>query len=237
MKKKLNQNELKKIILDLEGELEEMYKPEPSYAIIITEKNREEITNKFKIKKNKETGYDEVVVGSLDEVEYNEEYQDKDGLYKVGVGIMISVSDEGKPDFYPNPHILNKNKFKEIKKKLEPSKELTKIIMDLNIGKEFKSAKTFSKINSVKMLRVSDIKEYLENNGEKIDELIIEATWGIQNNVKDTDWIVATIGDSYKVESEKNGYPEKYREVKELKRKIIPLDIKKEKNKKNIKEN
>ena len=64
---------------------------------------------------------------------------------------------------------------------------------------------------------IQHIKKILLDEG-KIDEdedISIEATWGVQNDVKDNDWIVVTEGDMYKVEAESNGNPEKYILLKE----------------------
>lgn len=221
----LNQTDLSKLAKELSQETEMFYKPNPSLSVVVTPENQEELTRHFSIVPDPNTGYDTCNVGTVDKVKYNMKYYDDNALIKVGTGVMISLTDKGELDIYPNSGILNEEKFKKLPKKdINMSKNLMDKLKDNGIlSLVGKQVEAYSKLINIPMIRVSDIKKHLNLSDE---EIIIEATWGTQNNVKDTDWIVAVDGDMYKVEAEKNGMPEKYLPVDKLKKPISPLSNK-----------
>lgn len=223
MSKILNQEELTKISAALDNKKESFYKPNPSLSIVVTKTNQKEITKNFAIVPNPDTGYDMCAVGTVDNVVYNDKYYDENNQIKVGVGIMVSITDDGKLDIYPNGGILDTSKFAKIGKgdvsileneKVNRSIEDVKDILDENGILDIVESKTssFTKIQSVDMIKVSDIKKHLISTGElqQGEEINIEATWGLQQDVNNKAWVTTTEGDMYKVEAGKDGNPEQY---------------------------
>ncbi len=180
-------------------------KPTAFAVVVVDESNRDMVTKSVTISKGS-TGYDVVTLGTVDSVDYNTLYHAVDGMLKIGTGITLSVTGEGKLDAYPNPNILDSDRFKHL-----PSHDG---VPDLNTLRSLcvpevllNEVSFYTKLVSVPMITIGELKSLLNITGE----VVIEATWGVQNDVEDHDYIVLSSRDYYKVDMDATtGLPEKY---------------------------
>ena len=184
-------------------------KPAPFAVALVDGINKELLTSKVSIFKA-DNGYDAIRLGTLDDVDYGSDYHDENGLLREGVGTTLAISADGTLDAYPNSTILNQSKFRKVgtEEMDENPSEVIQKLRSLNVSDALLDEVVFfTKLSLVPMVKVSEIKEALGISGS----VSVQATWGLQNDIEDHDFIVLVEGDAYKVDMDSNTFlPEKY---------------------------